>query len=328
MDIILYVDNREMALKPHLTAEFDKVPLFCLSNPIVEYKTLDIADYIIAAKKEDGQEDILAIIERKSLDDYGASIKDGRIMNVEKLLKLRTDTNCQIYYLIEGAANPGYDTLYAGIEYYKILANIRDTQILHGINLINTTNKLNTAKELRFLAERYVKSYDIISSKITGSGTLSEIMQKCKPTEKQQLKTDLLVTWTNLLSSAKDVKTQINPSLKASTLARKWTLKHWIYGRIPEAEVAELRVNNRRLDGAQIEALSQPMSKELQFKLLSCIRGISADMARQVLDIMTLDSILRDPQNANISVVIKGKNRKLGPANYSKIISLTNAKIR
>lgn len=317
MDIILKVDNRERAIHDHIRTVFCEKPMFCVNINQPEFVQLDTADFVIMSHNSDMTETkILAIIERKTLEDYAASLKDGRIMNTEKLLKMREETGCQVYYLIEGNINTGYDSVIAGIEYYKILANIRDAQINHNINILNTSNKLHTARELKFLLERYTTLYENIQSNFKLNGSFDQVAEKCKPTEKQILKNELIIIWTNLLSKSDKIKTQVTPSNKAVMLSSMFTLKSWLLGQIKEEDVAAIKINGRRLDGFQIEMLSKPMTPELQLKALVCIKGISKKFAEGILENTTIQNIISDKNTASIVIVDK---YKLGKAKREKI---------
>lgn len=326
MEITLKVDNREKAIHEHINAVFCEKPMFCVTINSPEFCQLEIGDFVIIAQNADmSQSQVLAIIERKTLEDYAASLKDGRMMNTEKLLKLREESGCQVYYLIEGNINTGYDTKICGIEYYKILANIRDAQILHNINIINTSNKLYTARELKFILERYTKSYESISSKVKITGSFDNIVEKCKPTEIQILRNEIVVAWTNLLSKKDDVKTKITPSNKATIIASLFTLRKWLAGEIKEEELIEIKTNGRRLDGWQIEMLSKPMTLELQLKALVCIKGISKDFAKRLLEETSIKDIISDPETEKL--VIMGKNR-LGKAKRTRIINVFKSRVK
>lgn len=326
MDIILKVDNRERAIHEHIRTVFVEKPMFCVNISEPEFVQLDTADFIIMSQSTDmSQTKILAIIERKTLEDYAASLKDGRILNTNKLIKLREETDCQIYYLIEGNIKTGYDTQICGIEYYKILANIRDAQILHGINILNTADKLHTARELKFLLERYTVLYENIESRLRINGSFDQVVEKCKPTEAQILKNELAVIWTHLLSKSDKTDSQITPSARAVTLASKYTLKKWLDGKIEEEEVASIKVNNRRLDGYQIAILSQPMTPELQLKALSCMKGISREFAAAILSKLDLKDVILDKKTE--STVVLGV-RKLGKKNREKISKMFRCVIK
>ena len=320
------VDNRERAIHEHIRTVFCEKPMFCIDLNEPEFTQLDIADFIIMSQNADmTQTRILAIIERKTLEDYAASLKDGRIMNTAKLIKLREETGCQIYYLIEGNIKTGYDTAICGIEYYKILANIRDAQITHNINIINTADKLHTARELKFLLERYSVLYDKIEQNLKINGSFDQIVEKCKPTEAQMLKNELVIIWTNLLSKSDKIKTQITPSNKAVVLSSMFTLKSWLDGTITEQQAADIKVNNRRLDGHQIEMLSKPMTKELQLKALTCMKGISNNFAKGILDNVELKDVITKKSTSSIIVL---DNRKLGKSNREKISKMFRSIIK
>ena len=323
MDIILKVDHRERAIHEHINAIFAEKPTFCVDIQPPEYTQLDIADYVIVAQTENECK-VLAIIERKTLEDYAASLKDGRIMNTEKLLKLREESGCQVYYLIEGNINTGYDTQICGIEYYKILANIRDAQIIHNINILNTSNKLHTARELKFLLERYTKTYDEISHNIKTSGGFDEIVEKCKPTKEQVLRNELVIIWTNLLSNSAKIKTNRSPSLASVVLASKFTLKSWLDGLIKLEDVIDIKVNNRRLNGNIIDLLTEPMTPDLQLKALTTINGISERCAKGILEKTTINDIIK--KKSTINIVVFGNN-KLGEAKRDKISLIFRARL-
>ena len=60
---------------------------------------------------------VIMVVERKSLSDLAASIKDGRMENNEKLLSAQKKHGCQILYIIEGPAYPHSDKTFGRIPY-------------------------------------------------------------------------------------------------------------------------------------------------------------------------------------------------------------------
>jgi len=84
----LIIDNRENSL----------IKLLEKNNIIFEKKNLEIGDiqYI-----EDDK--LIYIIERKTINDLGASIKDGRYK--EQKIRLLSNNNNNIYYILEGNIN-------------------------------------------------------------------------------------------------------------------------------------------------------------------------------------------------------------------------------
>lgn len=188
MSVILTVDNREKALFSEIEQYNLEPNVFKNTMPItVEYATIPIGDYLISI---DGA--ILAVIERKTLKDYAASIVDGRQSNVEKLLALRETTSCQIYYLVEGSPNPALTSQHNHMEYKSILASIRRLQISHNIHLIDSKNKQTTVRELFFLCEIYsglVADGKIEAVKIEGA------MEKSMPSKEDILYKNVILSW-------------------------------------------------------------------------------------------------------------------------------------
>jgi ERCC4-type nuclease len=83
MNII--IDNRER----------DLINIFNYNNQDIILKNLEIGDIIYKLDK-----DIIYIIERKTFNDLGASIKDGRYK--EQKIRLLSNSNENIFYIIEG----------------------------------------------------------------------------------------------------------------------------------------------------------------------------------------------------------------------------------
>ena len=69
--MIIKVDTREQDLLNHINGLVENIPIF--KQCIIKSETLPIGDIIIADEKEDK-----LIIERKSVNDLLASIKDSR----------------------------------------------------------------------------------------------------------------------------------------------------------------------------------------------------------------------------------------------------------
>lgn len=145
----LYCDHREQKIVPFITCPIKVIQL-------------TIGDYMIGSRNQ-----ILAVFERKTLADYGASIKDGRTANLDKLLQYRRDKGCDVYYIIEGPAFPAATTKYAGIPYANIASSIRNLQVRHGVFVIRTANEGHTANELA----SFLRSYETppTGSVVTGS---------------------------------------------------------------------------------------------------------------------------------------------------------------
>jgi ERCC4-type nuclease len=93
--MFIKIDTREPDLLQHINHLQSTIPIF--KNLIIKSETLPIGDIIIA----NGEEEKL-IIERKSVSDLLASIKDGRYEEQSYRLNGMNHHNHNIIYLIEG----------------------------------------------------------------------------------------------------------------------------------------------------------------------------------------------------------------------------------
>ena len=93
--MFIKIDTREPDLLQHINHLQSTIPIF--KNLVIKSETLPIGDIIIADDKEEK-----LIIERKSVSDLLASIKDGRYEEQSYRLNGLNHHNHNIIYLIEG----------------------------------------------------------------------------------------------------------------------------------------------------------------------------------------------------------------------------------
>ena len=96
--MIIKVDIREQDLLQQINALIANIPVF--KDIVIQTETLPIGDIIICDDKEER-----LIIERKSVNDLLASIKDGRYEEQSYRLNGLPHHNHNIIYLIEGDVN-------------------------------------------------------------------------------------------------------------------------------------------------------------------------------------------------------------------------------
>lgn len=306
-DIHLVVDNREYKVFSHIDKVFNEGNLF-QDRGLITYskETIEIGDYRVDCGNE-----ILCIIERKSLKDYASSVKDGRHDNKEKLMKLRDETDCDIYYVIEGPMNPNYETLFARMEYKNILASIRHLQIMNRFHIIRTQNKEHTARELRFICEIYSDLHrkGTFVERLSGGGESKEsFLAKCKPTQEELLRDQLMRTWISLPGIS---------GVTANELVKRFTLKELIDG-IP-LDKLDFQINNRNLNKKVRSILSNGINDyTLSLKILSSIKGVSIKTASNVLSQISLvDLTNKDKFDEHVNTKIN--NKKIGKAKMTKL---------
>ena len=135
----LVIDNRERALFFHID--------IAIKNFKYEKMQLNTGDYLILQNKT-----IKACIERKTYNDFAASFRDGRYKSeLANMIKLREETNCQLFFIIEGNAFPSKNSKFSRIPYACILGAINKLMLYHNIFIIQTKNEEHTAQKLNEL---------------------------------------------------------------------------------------------------------------------------------------------------------------------------------
>jgi ERCC4-type nuclease len=165
MNII--IDDRESAVIPFINIQKK-------ANPGItsEVKRINIGDYALCHGSN-----IKAIIERKTWRDLAASIRDGRKKNVNKLIKLRSQTNCKIIYLIEGNATPTANRSYGRIPYKVLISHLNHLIFRDDIHIIYSKDQEYTAYKLFELCNNYL--------------TLdNDLLEKAQKNEEEQNKQD------------------------------------------------------------------------------------------------------------------------------------------
>jgi ERCC4-type nuclease len=301
MDIKLLVDQRERKIFDHLDPVFNAPNTFKTSGAVsYEIQTLETGDYII---ESDGR--ILAVIERKTLADYAASIKDGRSENKANLIKIRDASGCKIYYVIEGASDPALTKEFAGIKYSSILSSIRRLEITDSIHIIRTAGGLQTIQQLRFLCEIWSKM-NTDDRIIMGT---SEAIVASRPSEDAVLYKNITTIWKALPKIS---------AISAGVLAKQYSIRELLAG-IEGAD--EVRINSKKLTAAQKESLAAPDEN----KLLAAFPGLSKETAFMLLSSFTLSEIV-DPENRDrVAETVVGK-KKFGKK-IDKIITLADTKL-
>lgn len=132
----LIVDNREQ-----IKEEFGDID--------VELANLIIGDYQFNIEDKP-----FIIIERKTIDDYAASIKDGRLREQKKRL-LNNCGEAFVLYLVEGDLTKNNGSYpYNRVEKDTIISSIVNTMVRDGVHVFHTKDKDET---IFFLSSLYKK---------------------------------------------------------------------------------------------------------------------------------------------------------------------------
>lgn len=149
MQITVKIDNRENKLKDDLKQSIEST----LANTRVTFDNLYCGDFIIEIDEKP-----IVVIERKTLSDLVASIKDGRY-RVQKGKLCQAFEKTKVMYLIEGEfnyslANP---TMIDGMDKYSIVSSIVNTQFRDGLKLVHTKGLQDTHDFILAIVTRFSK---------------------------------------------------------------------------------------------------------------------------------------------------------------------------
>ena len=134
--IELLIDNRETKIKEHFK-----------NKDYVTIENLELGDIIFKYNNE-----IVLIIERKTLSDLAASIKDGRY-NEQKKRLLSNYAKHKILYIIEGNMNKSSDYIVGGLPMYTLFSSVINMLLRDNINVYKS---IDIQETLRFI-KKFIK---------------------------------------------------------------------------------------------------------------------------------------------------------------------------
>lgn len=330
MKIKLIIDDRERAIFPYLETELYNV------NYIV--KRINIGDYSLI----DENNNIVACIERKSLKDFAASIKDGRYGNKAGMMELREKTNCKLFYIIEGDAFPKPSKTYGHIPYKYIESAIFHLMIRDGFFIIETNNVLHTAQKLSRLIESIGRlkeniinelMYDINDDKYQVNNVNGKICENPFDKEIDTLFDEIYgakepsVIPNELLSRQK--KTDIDivremwacfkgiSVITADTFINQACIADIIRKKFTREQIENLKYSSGKKINKRVITSLTYLCRNVETRLLACIPGVSIKTAKEMIDKTRLKPLLSyEPES--ISIITVGK-KKVGIARANAI---------
>lgn len=331
----LIVDTRERNVLRH-AKEFEDVSY--------EVKQITTADYVVTCGNN-----IVAAIERKSLEDYAASIKDGRSDNKKKLIELRKKTGCALIYIIEGDAFPRPNACYGNIPYKFIESSIFHLTVRDRITILQSADTLGTAG----LLARFVKSMDTLADKVdfdeintanTGLSTKgtdgadtagtkgadgtngadstngTEISDIHAELTRRHVRTDHEVS-RELWSCFPGISVET-----ADEYSKVWSIADIVCERIPRADIQKFKMANGRTISKKVVNSLTGLTPPIEVRLLTCIEGVSTQTAKEITAERSLRALL-GYGTAGISMCKVGKSkRSFGDEKANRLLRLFNYK--
>lgn len=123
-----------------------------------EYRSLKVGDFTWIARDKDSKDHELVlpyIIERKRMDDFGASIKDGRFH--EQKFRLRKCGLYNVIYLIENYGS----NKHVGLPFQSLMQAIANTRVQDQFKVHVTDSLNNSARFLAMMTKRLTIEYKV-----------------------------------------------------------------------------------------------------------------------------------------------------------------------
>ena len=293
-DFLLVIDDRERAVFPHLTTDAQSIRY--------EKRRIEAGDYAIINTKKN---QLIAIFERKTLDDFGASFKDNRHNNKQKMINVREKTGCRVFYIIEGPQSPNLTTRYARIPFRHIESSIFHMMLRDNIMFIYTRHTQDTvAKLVRFMTSCSTLKNELVnddSSKQLGGNpdeTPDNLLTQRTSKSDLDVAREMWCTFKFVSTSSVD------------TFVQNFTIKDIIDKKYSKEYLTNFRSKDKtRINTRAVNSLTY-ITKLQEVKLLSVIPGVSRVTAVEILKhTNSLKQLLSYPAEV-ISFIKVGKTQK------------------
>lgn len=279
-------------------------------------KQITIGDYAII----DPNGKILVVIERKSLEDAAASMKDGRWANRDKMIKLREQTGCAIIFIIEGLRRDNYEyreQLCGKFMPYKHLeSSIFHMMVRDQISTIWTKDTIDTARTL----VSFVRSMDTVYTDIERDQTEDMFEQFFTEGGFQNKQPEAVIP------NAEGLLTQVHKTddkdivremwscfrgisvVTADEFMKKYSISEIIAG-VPKEELENIKTaTGRKVSKNVVKSLGE-IDSPVEIRLLSKVPGISNTTAKEIIEQTSLRRLLTYDVGA-ISIIKVGKTKR------------------
>ena len=325
----LIVDCRERFVLPFIETDFGAAGESFTTHQI------NTGDYLICrASAGSTTPEILTCIERKTLKDFASSFKDGRYLNRKKMLALRAQHGCQLYFFVEGTAFPSLSRKICRVPYSAILAAMTNMMLRDGIHIVQTQNEAHTSQRLLDFVKALRRIEIPFRVEHPAPNTISDIGETESAAQADPRLLAIPEPVTGLVArSDEDICVCVWSRLRnvsivtGKVLTRAFSVADLVSGRVASQTVASLRSPANRLLGKRtlnsIEALRKG-DRVAETKVLSGVPGVSPAMAAQVLQNQSLRELLAHGTGAVAAIAIKQKGRtvRLGATRAARICRL------
>ena len=278
--IQIVIDDREQKVIPYFNGYS--------TPPNITYKIerINVGDYSVIYKGY-----IIFIIERKTWKDLASSMTDGRKNNVNKMIKTRDDTGCQLIYLIEGNPIPKNTAKFCRIPYKSLRAHLDHLAFRDNIHMVYSKNQKNTVDRIFELVKNYIniKPSPLLEIDKLDDKQITDAISKLK--EKTQISENSVVykIWCCVPNiTEKTASLFINNGYHIADL---------VMGRITKDEIHATKYENGYIIGSSRSAkiwngprINSGNSKYF-VNMLTSINGVTKLTAEKILDEIALDEL-------------------------------------
>jgi ERCC4-type nuclease len=340
----LIADTREGAVIPFLDDALTEHAHFVAQINVGDYNICRTGSRAPDGPVPPAQSAVLACVERKSLVDFAASIRDGRYeKEVGGMLRLREETGCQLFFFVEGPAFPNLNRKFSKTPYSTLLSACTSLMVRDGIFIVQTEDEAHTAKRLADL----MRTFDAkVPVPVCVANNKANVAPECKQTDTAvgAGDEDDVGTASQALTIPEALTRRVEPTASeiavdmwsrlsgvsivlGKALTKEMSVADLVGGWISEAEIKKLKSpSGKTISKTAIESLLA-VRDDLDghaVKLISGIRGMSVPVATAVLAATKGLKALcgREPaQIAHIEIAQKNRKVKLGLAKARQILS-------
>ena len=298
----LTVDDRENAVIIYLEK------MLCIKK-----ERITVGDYVYSYNGN-----AIVIVERKTLCDLSASIKDGRMSNHDKLLEAQTNHKCHILYIIEGPQYPGLEKKFNRIPYKCLQGKLDSLLFRNNIKIIWTKDAEHTAKRLTGLC----KTFESMVKDGVFDGCLTKTDNVAKV--KHAVKIDQIHI--QMLKKIPGISYK-----SASAILNHYNIKQILTGQTEEEKCYNIQYIDSGFKlggkGVKIHKNCKGLNTTTQEKILSCIPGITCNTASIILKNISFENLITlNFETGSIKNLNKSEKRKIGNVieNKVKLVFLNN----
>lgn len=261
------------------------------------------------------------IIERKSLSDLAASIKDGRMENHANLEALKAEHPAlRIVYLIEGSPFTKPEKKINGIPFKTLLSQI-DSLMFGGAHIVWAKNEEQTAARIVALFRRMAATEAIaLANMAVGGGVVGDGVNSASNLTpaflKKPHKKTLPMIHTDMVAVVPGVS-----RVTAALLLKKWSVFDLLEQKVSGEDLAAFTYQSGAKLGNRAAALTANLTPH-HAKILAQIPGITEEVASAILGAIPFATLLGGFPKGSIANVTKTNGKKIGKAAEGKVVSI------